>query len=185
MADRLVNRAARGPRISWRRWVVAGFTCRRWPKAAQVAETFDGTDGQLLIAAAWLHDIGYAEPLVDSGFHPLDGARFLRRQGIDDRVAQLVAHHSGARVEAELRGISDYTDEFPFIGDDLDAAVTFCDLTTGPDGAELTLSERVAEINQRYGPDHVVAWAINAGVPEFERFLEATHARLAAAATVI
>lgn len=147
-------------------------------KAARVAETFNGPDGRLLIAAAWLHDVGYADVLAESGFHPLDGARFLRSQGVDDRIAQLVANHSGARIEAALRGIVDYTADFPFVGDELDAAVTFCDLTTGPDGAELTLDERLAEINGRYGRDHVVARAINAGVPEFERFVTMTHARL-------
>jgi len=31
--------------------------------------------------AAYLHDIGYAEPLVDTGFHPLDGAVYLRGLG--------------------------------------------------------------------------------------------------------
>jgi len=32
----------------------------------------------LLEAAAWLHDIGYASPIAMTGFHPLDGARRLR-----------------------------------------------------------------------------------------------------------
>ncbi|MGH3588381.1 MAG: HD domain-containing protein, partial [Pseudonocardia sp.] len=30
----------------------------------------------VLEAAAWLHDIGYASPLAVTGFHPLDGARY-------------------------------------------------------------------------------------------------------------
>jgi hypothetical protein len=32
------------------------------------------------VAAAWLHDIGYAPAIAESGtgFHPLDGARYLR-----------------------------------------------------------------------------------------------------------
>ena len=37
--------------------------------------------------------------LADSGFHPLDGARWLRAQG-QERLACLVAHHSAARFEA-------------------------------------------------------------------------------------
>ena len=28
--------------------------------------------------AAWLHDVGYAPSLVETGLHALDGARFLR-----------------------------------------------------------------------------------------------------------
>ena len=31
-----------------------------------------------MTAAAWLHDIGYAPAVDDTGFHPLDGARYLR-----------------------------------------------------------------------------------------------------------
>jgi putative nucleotidyltransferase with HDIG domain len=64
-------------------------------------------DSDVLVAAAWLHDIGYSQELVDSGFHPLDGARYLRDQGWDPVVVQLVAHHSGAEVEAEERGLRD------------------------------------------------------------------------------
>jgi HD superfamily phosphodiesterase len=30
-----------------------------------------------VVTAAWLHDIGLAPDLRDTGFHPLDGARFL------------------------------------------------------------------------------------------------------------
>ncbi len=43
-------------------------------------------DQQTLVVAAYLHDIGYAPSLAIEGFHPLDGARFVREQG-DDRVA--------------------------------------------------------------------------------------------------
>jgi HD superfamily phosphodiesterase len=36
------------------------------------------TRPDLLEAAAWLHDIGYSPEIAVSGFHPLDGARYLR-----------------------------------------------------------------------------------------------------------
>jgi hypothetical protein len=39
----------------------------------------------IIIVSGWLHDIGYASGLIDSGFHPLDGARFLRREGLAGR----------------------------------------------------------------------------------------------------
>jgi hypothetical protein len=38
--------------------------------------------------------------LVATDFHPLYGAREVRRLGFE-RVARLVAHHSGARYEAK------------------------------------------------------------------------------------
>src|SRR5260370_13010687 len=37
-----------------------------------------GADADLLEAAAWLHDIGYAPSLATTGLHQLDGARYLR-----------------------------------------------------------------------------------------------------------
>src|SRR4051812_13529235 len=65
-------------------------------RAAELADLLGAdADRQLVIAAAWLHDIGYAGPVLDTGFHPLDGAAYLDRHGWPARVAGLVAHHSG------------------------------------------------------------------------------------------
>jgi HD domain len=58
-----------------------------------------------LVAAAWLHDIGYAPSVRVTGFHPVDGAFFARREGFDELVVSLVAFHSGAPAEAQERGI--------------------------------------------------------------------------------
>ena len=44
--------------------------------------------------AAVLHDIGYGH--VDTGFHPLDGARFLARAGFLPVVCNLAVHHSAS-----------------------------------------------------------------------------------------
>ena len=80
-------------------WGVAG-------QAAAIREAL-GDRAHLVEAAAWLHDIGYAEPLVVTGFHSLDGARYLRDADFSDRtVWTLVAHHTCALVEAEEQGIT-------------------------------------------------------------------------------
>src|SRR5215467_4947772 len=64
-----------------------------------------GEDADLLEAAAWLHDIGYSAGLAVTGFHPLDGARFLRDvEGADNLLCCLVAHHTCAIVQARERG---------------------------------------------------------------------------------
>ena len=60
--------------------------------------------GHVLLPAAVLHDIGYSPVLARVRFHPLDGARFLSARGWDARVVALVAHHSAAAIEAEIRG---------------------------------------------------------------------------------
>jgi hypothetical protein len=65
----------------------------------------------VLEAAALLHDIGYAPDLVVTGFHPIDGAIFLRDEvGADPELVGLVAHHSCAEVEAEERNLLDLGD---------------------------------------------------------------------------
>ena len=62
---------------------------RRWMHVRSVARRARWVAARLslsadLVAAAWLHDIGYAPELVETGFHPLDGARYLRRVGVDE-----------------------------------------------------------------------------------------------------
>ena len=87
-----------------RRWAhVQGVAAR----ARSLAPVL-GADADLLEAAAWLHDIGYAPDLAVTGLHALDGARYLRdAQHADAMLCRLVAHHSCAIVEAEERGHAD------------------------------------------------------------------------------
>ncbi|MGV9880686.1 HD domain-containing protein [Streptomyces sp. NPDC003006] len=125
--------------------------------------------GHVVEAAAVLHDIGYAPPLVDTGFHPLDGARHLRAlDAVDDRVVRLVANHSFALLEAEERGLrSELADEFPLLDDPLLVdALVYCDMTTTPDGGCTTSEERVGEILGRYGADSIVGRFIRRAAPE-------------------
>src|SRR5689334_8725082 len=74
-------------------------------RAREIGQIFDEDEKAYLIAAAYLHDIGYAPPLRKTGFHPIDGAYYLRSQG-QERLASLVAHHSEAQFEAQLRGLT-------------------------------------------------------------------------------
>jgi hypothetical protein len=135
---------------------------RRWRHVQGVANRAatsgltHGDAAAVLVAAAWLHDVGYASPLVDTGFHPIDGARFLRRAAVDERVVGLVAHHSCARVEAGLRGLQDVLDlEFPRDDALPHDELCFCDMTTSPDGEVVDVAVRLAEIRTRYGPGHL------------------------------
>jgi HD superfamily phosphodiesterase len=86
-----------------RRWAhVQGVAAR----ACSLAPVL-GASTDLLEAAAWLHDIGYAPGLVVTGLHTLDGARYLRdAHRADAMLCRLVAHHSCAIVEAEERGLA-------------------------------------------------------------------------------
>jgi hypothetical protein len=137
----------------------------RWEHVGAVGRMADAlvSDGRLPVevgCAAWLHDIGYGPCLVVTGFHPLDGARFLRAQGAPEVVVSLVAYHSGAVIEADERGLADELSEFPRPPEsDLDA-LTLLDMSTGPDGASVDPVDRIAEILRRYDPDSPVHRAV-------------------------
>lgn len=139
-------------------------------------------DAHVLVSAAWLHDIGYAPSVTVTGFHPLDGARFLRDEGIDRRVVNLVAHHSHAVIEARERGLgNELLDEFPLDASLPHAALCFCDMTTGPQGQRMTVEERLAEIRQRYGPGDVVTRFIERAEPSIVATVGRVEKQLAAA----
>lgn len=126
-------------------------------------------DRELLEASAILHDIGYASRLALTGFHPLDGARFLRDEHrADERLVCLVANHTFALLEADERGLRDELEaEFPILDDPLLVdALTYCDITTAPDGSPTTADDRVAEILSRYGPDTLVGRFIQRAAPD-------------------
>jgi hypothetical protein len=62
-------------------------------------------------------------------------------------------------VEVEERGLGDVlAAEFPISDADLlaVAALTYCDMTTGPEGQLVDVEERIAEIPTRYPVDHLV-----------------------------
>lgn len=159
---------------------------RRWAHSQGVAAqatTLAGILGEhadLIVAAAWLHDIGYSPAIAPTGFHPLDGARHLRDvRDADMALCNLVAHHSCAVIEAEERDLADVLlAEFPLERPELIDALTYCDMTTGPDGRRLTVEERLAEIRTRYGRGHVVDRSIERATPRIRKAAHGITGRL-------
>ncbi|MBT2382085.1 HD domain-containing protein [Streptomyces sp. ISL-11] len=162
---------------------------RRWSHSLGVAERARslepilGQESALMEAAAVLHDIGYSPQIASTGFHPLDGARFLRDQeGMDDRIVRLVAHHSCALLEAEERGLREELEtEFALERPELVDALLFCDMTTTPDGGCTNSKARVSEIVGRYGPDTIVGRFIQRAAPEIHAAVRRVEGRLSAA----
>jgi len=161
----------------------------RWLHVQRVGASADqmvgrlglGADADVVRSAAWLHDVGYAPSLVQSGFHPLDGARFLRSRGAPELLVSLVAHHTGAEFEATGRGLGTELAVFEPPQQELLDVVTFADLTSGPDGAEVTVDERLREILRRYPDDHVVHEAIERSSPSLRAVAARMQTRLARA----
>jgi HD domain len=161
---------------------------RRWAHTEGVAATARGLapvlgrDADLVTAAAWLHDIGYAPDVAATGFHPLDGARHLRdNEGASLMLCRLVAHHSCAINEAIERGLAcELAAEFQPARRDLADALIYCDMTTSPDGHRLPVARRLAEIRSRYGPGHLVSRSIARSAPELTSAVGRVTGRLAA-----
>ena len=169
------------------RALLADSLPRRWSHLQGVAaraRTLNpslGTDADLIEAAAWLHDIGYLPELAHTGLHGLDGARYLRDvQHADPMLCRLVAHHSYAVIEAEERGLADIlTREFAPPPQPLADALTFCDMTTSPDGDQVQVTHRLAEIHDRYGSGHLVSRFISRATPFILEAVGHVHARTA------
>lgn len=110
------------------------------------------------VAAAFLHDIGYAVRFASTGFHPLDGAGALRHLGFSMPICHLVATHSGAELEAAERGI-DAVEFAPYSVSGMRESrdlLMWADFTTSPLGENVTVDERLDEILERYSVDDPV-----------------------------
>lgn len=147
-----------------RRWAHTWGVARR---AQQIAPALPAGERDVLVASAWLHDIGYASRVEVTGMHQVDGARYLVGRGVPFRVAALVAHHAGAAAVADLTGLADalavYDDEHSAVRD----ALWYCDMTTSPDGRPMSFTDRMAELRRRRSADDPVVRAL--AVNERER----------------
>lgn len=151
-------------------------------QACRVAPLLPQPWRDVLVDAAWLHDIGYAPQLAHAKFHPLDGARWLRTSRWDEHVCRLVAGHSRALTEARLRGLDqELISEFEPAPDLPAAALTWADLTSSPVGEHCSFEVRLADILGRYSRGLVrqaaerneSAW--RSDVSTMERRLGAAH----------
>ncbi|MCL4234081.1 MAG: Cof-type HAD-IIB family hydrolase, partial [Deltaproteobacteria bacterium] len=134
-----------------------------------------------LVAAAYLHDVGYAPDVSQTGFHQLDGAVWCAHRGYSDELVTAVLTHSGAPEEAALDPrVRDVYASLPPIEPSLLAdALTFCDLRTSPTGERITANERLREIAARYGAEHIVTRSQPAAEPRMRAARMRVMARIA------
>jgi hypothetical protein len=147
-------------------------------RAAHIASAFPAAEQELLVASAWLHDIGYASPVRHTGMHQLDGARYLARRGVPWRLCALVAHHAGAAAVADLvdlgADLAIFEDEHGATRD----ALWYCDMTTSPDGDLVGYEERMAELRHRRSADDPVIRALEVNGPERAAAVRRTEQRV-------
>jgi len=117
---------------------------------------------------ALTHDIGKVDVLRTTGtdFHPLDGAAFALAFALacgEPRLAALIAHHSGARYEAALHGL---TIPYPYEDSVISQIVTVVDASTLQSGIVVPIAERLRDIADRHGPESPPVRAMQAFWPE-------------------
>ena len=95
-------------------------------------------------------------------------------------LCRLVAHHSCAIIEASERGLAEVLNsEFDPAPEPLASVLTCCDMTTSPDGQPVPVGQRLAEIQDRYGPGHLVSRSIQRATPMILRAVEQVDQRAA------
>jgi hypothetical protein len=116
--------------------------------------------------------------------HQLDGARYLRdAQHADTMLCRLIAYHSCAIIEAGERRLAEVLGlELEPAPQALSDALTYCDITTSPDGKPVPVEKRLAEIHDRYGPAHLVSRSIQRATPMILRAVEQVNDRAARSA---
>ncbi len=114
---------------------------------------------------ALAHDIGKVDSLSGmtyTSFHPLDGAAFALDRG-EPRLAALIAHYSGARYEAALRGLSI---PYPYEDGIINQIVAVVDASTPQSGVVVPIAERLRDIADRHGSESPPVRAMRAFWPE-------------------
>ncbi len=160
------------------RWAHTEAVARQARRAGTV---LSDDERDMLVAAAYLHDVGYAPKVYKSGFHPLDGARHLEQLGVARRLCCLVAHHSAARFEAEERDLSSQLAAYELEQSPTMDALVYADMTTGPQGQRMTCDERLSEILRRYPESDPVHRAIRRATPVLHAAVARMMERLKAA----
>jgi len=137
----------------------------RWAHVRAVAAAAEvisaaSRDAEAVVDAAWLHDVGYAPEVRQTGFHPLDGARFASDHGFPERVVGLVAFHTGAEFEAAERGLEHELAAIPRPEQSALDSLILADLSVSPQGLRVHPVDRIAEILDRYPPSDPVHRAV-------------------------
>lgn len=142
----------------WRAWLGEWLDPDRvahvdqvWQRGQQLSLWVPDIPANMFSLACLLHDVGRAVDPDEAAPHALAGARLLDGVGMPRALVLLVAHHSGARFEAAMRGYSSEMARYRYPSSPAMVALTYLDATTGPHGERLSPEERYDDIAARYG----------------------------------
>jgi len=112
----------------------------------------------ICMAAALLHDVGYAPSLNVHDFHPVDGYMAIKSL-FPCEISLPVLYHSFADLECNFRRPDmeiHYDDKMDAKASKVWELLTYCDLHTDGQGNLVTVDERYADIKLRHGADSIV-----------------------------
>jgi hypothetical protein len=109
--------------------------------AERLVMTVPPIERDVLLVAAWVHDIGHSHFARVTGLPSLDGATFLEARGWPPRVTSLVAHLGGAEVRARAAGLLGPLWRYPADESSVADALTYADQTTGPTGERVSIAD--------------------------------------------
>lgn len=169
----------------WRRFVIDAFsedprrlahTLAVHERASRVTAALDIQMKEFALAAL-LHDIGRAIDPDDMEPHALVGARFCEEAGLPTPVTILVANHTGARFESDLRGyLHEHARFFPppvasdrYRPSPALLALSYIDATTSADGRLISVPDRLLDIELRHGENSPQHRAFLLALPEIDQ----------------
>ena len=121
-------------------------------RAKLLTAAVDDDQASFPVAAAWLHDIGYAPGLIQTGFHPIDGARHLRATGWPPRIVRPCGPPLRKPVRRHRAAARRRDRRVRLPGGPHTDALTVADQTAGPNGRSMTVNERIRDMLDRHGP---------------------------------
>lgn len=115
---------------------------------------------EVLCAAAWMHRTGTNVELRDTGFVPLDSARYIAsRTALPVRVAALVAHQSSAATTAVQRrltgAMAEFADEATFTRD----VLWYCSAPEDLEREAAVHNTRQTALKNVLGTNHAMVYA--------------------------
>lgn len=128
---------------------------------------------QQLARAALAHDIGYAPAVMQTGYHPLDGAFFLEACGEDPWIVEAVLRHSRAGAGDHLPPAirQAYAARVPRAEAAwLVEATTLCDWRAAGVGGRVSLGQRFWDIVERHPGNEAKARRAQRLVAEVRRY---------------
>ena len=139
----------------------------------------DCVKNDLLLVAKY-HDIGYANELINSGFHPIDGFLHLKKLGFKESIQKAVLLHTDAKDLAPNE-LKNYYVNIELSAYDLKLLdfITYCDTHINDKGELCTLDERLSRIECRYGSEHNASLVFRSNISKYKSIEGYIHTNIA------